>query len=607
MRRLLRRGWVRRWAAIALLMVAAVPVSAVRTAQKQVLVVYSTRRDSQVATMGDRDLPRLLDAGLPDGVDFYSEYIDLGRIAAPGYQDAFRDFLRQRYKGQRFDLLIAVQDVAVEFVSARRDELFPGTPLVYVATPGPATRTPNSTGLTMPLRLADTVRLAAALQPELREIFVVSGADARDAAYERSARDEFKLAVPPPKITYLTGLASSDLESRLSRLPGDTAVYYLVVNRDGTGARFHPLEYLDRIAAVSSVPVYSWVDSTMGHGIIGGSLKSQAAQTEALAALALRVLNGEAADSIPVSAPNLNVNQVDWRQLRHWGLSEARVPAGTRILFKEPTLWDRYRYDVLGAIALFLAQTTLIAALLLQRHGRRQAETEVRRAQVTLSASYERIRNLGSRLLKAQEEERSRISRELHDDISQQMALLALDLQLLSRAERIDGQGLARQAFDRTQDVIKSLHDLSHRLHPARLRLMGLAPALGGLMRELSRSDIVITFTHDEVPPDLSPELTVTVFRIAQEALHNALKYSKAREVAVHLGCTNQAIQLTIADDGVGFDVAAVWGKGLGLVSIGERLEVLGGTFEVRSSPGSGTRLVLSVPLNARSSAAAAS
>jgi signal transduction histidine kinase len=597
---------VRRWTAIALLLGAFVPVGAAWAAQKQVLVVYSTRRDAQVATLGDRELPRLLDAGLADGVDFYSEYIDLGRIATPGYEDAFRDFLSQKYRGQRFDLLIAIQDVAIEFLSAARDELFTGTPLIFVATPGSPRRIPNSTGLTMTLRLTDTLTLASALQPGLREVFVVSGADVRDAAYERSARDEFKLAVPPPKITYLTGLPTADLEARLSRLPADAAVYYLIVNRDGTGARFHPVEYLERIAAVSSVPVYSWVDSTMGHGIVGGSLKSLAAQTQATAVLALRVLHGEAADSIAVSSPDLNVSQVDWRQLRRWGLSEARVPVGTQILFEQPSLWDRYKFYMVGAIALLLAQTALIAVLLVERQGRRQAETEVRRAQATLRASYERIRDLGSRLLKAQEEERSRIARELHDDISQQIALLSIDLQLLSGAERVDGQGLARQAFDRTQDIVKSVHDLSHRLHPARLRLMGLVPALGGMLRELSSSGIAITFTHDEMPPALSQELTVTVFRIAQEALHNALKYSKAREIAVHLGCSDRAIELSIADNGVGFDVAAVWGKGLGLVSIGERLEVIGGTFEVRSSPGSGTRLVLSVPLDAHPSPAAA-
>ena len=90
-------------------------------------------------------------------------------------------------------------------------------------------------------------------------------------------------------------------------------------------------------------PTYTWVDAVMDHGIVGGSLLDRKAMMEAVADLALRVLHGEQADSIPMSSPDLNVSQVDWRQLRRWGISEARVPAGTLVRFREPSAWDRYR------------------------------------------------------------------------------------------------------------------------------------------------------------------------------------------------------------------------------------------------------------------------
>ena len=153
------------------------------------------------------------------------------------------------------------------------------------------------------------------------------------------------------------------------------------------------------------------------------------------------MLRGEPADSIPTSSPSLNVSQVDWRQLRRWGISEARVPAGTLVRFREPSAWDRYRIYILGAVAVLLAQTALIAGLLVQRARRRQAEEQVRGSQAELRTSYERIRDLGARLLNAQETERSRIARELHDDISQQLALLEIDLELLSGAVQADAQG----------------------------------------------------------------------------------------------------------------------------------------------------------------------
>ena len=174
----------------------------------------------------------------------------------------------------------------------------------------------------------------------------------------------------------------------------------------------------------------------MDHGIVGGSLLDRQARWKPSAQLAVRVLRGEPADSIPTSSPKLNVSQVDWRQLRRWGISEARVPAGTLVRFREPSVWDRYRAYILGAAAILLAQTALIAGLLVQRARRRHAEENVRASQAELRASYERIRDLGARLLNAQDTERARIARELHDDVSQQVALLEIDLELLSGRSR---------------------------------------------------------------------------------------------------------------------------------------------------------------------------
>jgi signal transduction histidine kinase len=236
--------------------------------------------------------------------------------------------------------------------------------------------------------------------------------------------------------------------------------------------------------------------------------------------------------------------------------------------------------------------------LLIQRTRRRQAEERVIGSQEALRTSYERIRDLGGRLLSAQETERSRIARELHDDISQQVALLSIDLEMLRNGARSDADQLADGAFNRTQDIARSVHDLSHRLHPAKLRLIGLVAALKGLQHELSTSDVKITFTHDQVPPALPRDITLCLFRVVQEALQNALKYSKARNVSVHLAGEAQKLVLTVADNGVGFDVDAAWGSGLGLISMRERLENIDGTIMIRSTPGAGTSLDVVVPLH---------
>ncbi len=451
--------------------------------------------------------------------------------------------------------------------------------------------------------------MIAQLQPDVRQLFVVSGTEVGDKEYEGVAREQFRSFESRFSITYLSGLPTRDLEQRLSSLPAHSAVYYLIVNRDGGGEYFHPVEYLDRLAAIANAPIYCWVDSAMNHGIVGGSLKSQQAQADAVAKLALRVLRGEAADSIPVTSANLNAIQVDWRQLRRWGISEARLPLGTLVRFRESSAWERYRVYILGVVALLVAQSVLIAGLLVQRARKRIVETQLRGREAELRNSYDRIRALGRRLLSAQEAERSRIARELHDDFAQQLALLSINLEQLANSDDQDGRestSLAHAALDRLHSLARSMRDLSHRLHPAKLQLMGLVPSLSSLPRELSRPGLSITFTHQNVPPGLSHDLTLCVYRVVQEALQNAIRHSSAQNVSVNLRGDAETLMLTITDDGLGFDVEAEWGTGLGLLSMTERLESINGAVTIHSRRGSGTRVEVSVPLPAVRETAAA-
>ena len=225
------------------------------------------------------------------------------------------------------------------------------------------------------LDLAGTLDLITRLQPDLRALFVVSGA--AGSATEKAARMQFTPFESRVPTTYLTGLSSAELESRLATLPARSAVYYLVVDRDRDNQKFHPLQYLDHLVSLSNAPVYSWVDSAMDHGIIGGSLKDQVRQARIVGELAIRVLRGEPADSIPLIRPDLNVMQVDWRQLQRWGLSETRLPPGAVVAFREPSIWNRYGIYIVGALSLLGAETALIAALLVQRRQRRHAEAQV--------------------------------------------------------------------------------------------------------------------------------------------------------------------------------------------------------------------------------------
>ena len=301
---------------------------------------------------------------------------------------------------------------------------------------------------------------------------------------------------PRLAVTYLSGLPTEDLERQLAALPENSIILYVLVYQDGAGQNFLPIEYLDRLAAVANRPIYSWVDSALDHGVVGGSMRPIQSEIQAVADRALQVLRGTPADEIPASSPDLNVNQVDWRQLRRWGISEARVPPGTVVRFRELTAWDRYKAYILVAVVLLLAQATLIGAMLVQAARRRKAEMAEAESQTRLRESYDRIRDLNGRLLNAQENERSRIARELHDDVSQQLGLLAIDLQLMIAAgaeRRLNIGGMAHGALVRTQSLVKSVHALSHDLHPEKLHLLGLVGAISSLQREFSEAGMAVT------------------------------------------------------------------------------------------------------------------
>jgi signal transduction histidine kinase len=581
-----------------------VPIEVRAQEQKQVLVLYATRRDAQLAVLGDTRLPRLIEQGLSERVDYYSEHLDLARFPDARYQAAVAAFLEAKYTDQRFDVVIAMHESTLAFAAAHRDRLFAAAPIVFFASSPDVERPPNSAGVVTATDFARTVTLALALQPDLQNLFVITGEDIRDDVFERQVQAQLRPFESRISIAYWSGLATQDLKARLRAVPPRSAVYYIVVNRDGAGQAYHPLEYLDDIAPHAAAPIYGWVDSAMGHGIVGGSLKSQAKQLEAVGDMALRVLRGEPADGIPLAIPDLTVSQVDWHQLRQWNIDESRVPAGTDVRFVQRSVWERYRAFIVVAVALLLAQSALISGLLLQRRRRRLAEGRARLSQAELRSSYDRIRALGSRLLHAQDTERARIARELHDDISQQLALLSIDLHMLRGAGDVSDEVSARPLL-RLDDVARSVHDLSHRLYPAKLRLIGLTAALHGLQRELSEADVEIDIRCENVPSPLDPDVTLCVYRVVQEALQNVVKHARARHAWVGLIGAGERLTLTIVDDGAGFDVRTALGSGLGLLSMRERLEPLGGELEVHSAPGTGTRIEVSVPVRHEASGAA--
>jgi signal transduction histidine kinase len=207
---------------------------------------------------------------------------------------------------------------------------------------------------------------------------------------------------------------------------------------------------------------------------------------------------------------------------------------------------------------------------------------------------------LAGRLIDAQEEERKRIGRELHDHVSQTLGLLAIKIdQLRMRGEIAPAVGRALDELRRdTSDITGDVHRLSHRLHSSTLDYLGIVPALQKLVSEFSeRHRIAIMFAHASVPAPLPSEVALCLFRVAEETLTNIAKHSHAHTAQVQIAGAPDGIRLTVQDAGEGFDMTSAASKaGLGFVSMQERLRVLHGTIRVDSAPSQGTKIEVWVP-----------
>jgi len=559
--------------------------------QPRVLVIHSTRQETQLPLIVDRDIPQVLSKRLAQTIDYYSEYLDPARMAGPQQERAFRDLLFTKYRHRRLDLVIAMQDVAWDFVRKYRSRLFPDTPVVFTSRNSNVSRPGNTTGVISEINLRPTLDMALTLQPDVRRVFVVTGASSRDRQYERLARLQLRAFEPRVTITYLAGLPRAELERRVAMLPDASIIYFLLFYQDGNGENENPLEFLTRMTALANRPTYSWVDGAMDRGIVGGRLENQSSLVQAVSDIATRILQGERADTIPLSTPDLTVAQVDSRQLRRWHIAGSLVPSGTRVLYAEPDPADQ-NWLQLAVVPVSLTVVVLTAMVVWTQRRRKTNDSPFGALRLE-----DRLRDLGRQLLKAQEEERSRIALELHDDISQQAVALAIDLQRIIDSSTEQVRRIVRDAQKRVKGLLKSVHDLSHRLHPANLRLVGLVSALSQLQRDLSRPGITITVFSENVAPILPDEVALCLFRIAQEAMQNAIKYSGAPNIRVQLQGETQRITLRIIDDGDGFDVASAAGKGLGLLSMHERAQSVGGTLKIVSRKNAGTRVQASVPL----------
>jgi len=232
---------------------------------------------------------------------------------------------------------------------------------------------------------------------------------------------------------------------------------------------------------------------------------------------------------------------------------------------------------------------------------RRNAEVALQASEAALRQSQQQLQLLTAGLIAAQEEERARIARELHDDISQQLAAVNLELSKALRAEpRNDGnlRTEIERLVQRVGTILRDVDQTAYRLHPSSLDHLGLSAALRSLCADFSRQHgIAVRCTDRSLPRPTSRAVALTLYRVVQEALRNVAQHSGARRAMVSVAGNRGAITLTVKDFGRGFKAARSAKPGLGLISMEERVRLAGGVFSLKTAPGAGVTIRIRLPI----------
>lgn len=702
-----------------LTLLAAAALAAHAAPPRRVLVLQSYERGVEPFETFADEFRAALVAGSRDPVEIHE--IPLSSALYPGVASAepFLGYLSAFDAQRRFELVVAIGGPATRFIQEHRARIFASTPVLVAGADrrlvAPESLTASDAVISTRHDAGGAFANILQLLPDTAEIVVVLGRSPHEQYWAAELRREFQPYAGRARLTFWDDLPYQKMLDRAAALPPRSAILYVLYLTDVEGVPHVEDAALGALRSVAAAPLFGLFDFQLGNGIVGGPLIPVLDVAREAAGAASRLLAGEAPARVRPPPIVPAAPAYDGRELARWKIDAARLPPGSAVLFREPTLWQAHRWKILGVLAVGVLQAALILALTLALIGRGRAERDLRksreqyalavegttdglwdwdvrtgvidftprsrtllgiaagepadrlaaweerihpddrhRVQAALQAhldgkspafraehrlwpgegstrwvlargkalrdaggrairlvgtltdvterrlAEEAVRDLSRRLIVAQEDERARLARELHDDLTQRLARLAIDA---GRAEQEGGGSRAEATMRLVREGLvrlsEDVHALSYRLHPSLLEDLGLAEALqvecdrfGGL------SGIAVDLALRDVPQPISPGAAICLFRVAQEALRNVDRHACARAVEVRLQGLDGGLQLAVQDDGVGFDPAAVRGRrSLGHASMRERIHLAGGELDIESAPGQGTTVVAWVPL----------
>lgn len=522
-------------------------------------------------------------------VSFFLESADLSRFPGTELSRDFDQWLQRKYADKRIDLVVASSNLPLERALSLRTSVWKGASLVVgLLDPAGAARLPAVPGVSALLWSPDvdsTLELVRALFPSTRRIVLVGGRAYGDLPGEwirtqleaRSGMEIIDTGHQPV----------AELDEFVASLADDTVIFYSGVYADAAGQGYQPQQVLESLSKRASRPIVGLSPTYIDHGMLGGGIIDMASYARQVADLGLRLNDNPGLLVPPVQVsrgPNLTV---DYRQLQRWNVALDRLPPNTTVLFQPLSLWQEHKATVLRTLVIGVLLTLALVALLAERGRRLQAELG--------------LKALSGQLLTSQEAERNRIAKDLHDDVNQRLALLALGLDAMASSKAASATLATRASAlgEEARQLSTDVHAIALQLRPPQLGSMGITAALRALgVRMQERAGVKVEVIERSWPKNLSSDIEIILYRVVQEALQNVNKHSGAASVRIVLAVANENVEVTVLDDGKGIDTAEIdASEKLGLIGMRERLALVNGSLEVQRRPEAGTWLAARVPL----------
>ena len=582
---------------------------------KRVLILHSFGRNFAPFTAVSSTFRSELAQQSAAPIEFLEASLESTLFAEAGSETPLVEYLRALFARRPADLLVAIGAPAMMFFQRHRETLS-GVPMLVVAADkrrlGDLERDGNATAFGISLDLAGVVENILRILPRTTNIEVVTGNSPFERFWQTEIRRDTQRLNDRVRLNWLNDLPFEQIRGRLSMLPRNSAIIYFLLVVDAAGLPYEQERALDVLRQESNAPIFGIFDHQLGRGIVGGPLLPYQRVSRESARIALRILNGTPANRIQPVFLGPAQPEYDWRELRRWDINESRLPPGSLLRFRSPSLWEQYRWYVIAALAIMAVQAVLITDLLLERARRRRGETDLRRNREQL-AHVTRISTMGE------------LAASLAHELNQPLTAILSNAQAAQRflaskpADLREVQEILEDIVsdnNRAGEVIRRMRALVKK-EELEFAPIHIASVIGEVV-QLLHSDEILHNIHVELDcQDGLPNVRGDRVQLQQVILNllmnafDAMKQtpSQDREVMVRAHVNGDGVvEISVRDHGIGFPtdkLAKIFdpfyttkrdGLGMGLAISRSIVEAHGGRLWAKNNTDRGSTFYFTIP-----------